>query len=488
MNITFIYPDFIKGGEGRYYEGLASLAASLKEDNHKVRLFHLLKRYSPYEFIEIFKNKYKDTDLVGFSVTTNTFYFVKDYISELKKLKIPIIFGGVHPTLNPKEVIEFDGVDFVCRGEAEIVLKKLCKNLEEDKDILNIESLWIKYKDKIIKNEIAPLIEDLDSLPLPKRDIFDYYASIDSKLKRLVFMASRGCPFSCSYCSNLALKELYKNNQNWVRLKSVNRIIKEIKEALLLYPATKEIDFHDDIFGLNRDWLKDFCNVYKKEISLPYICNSRFEFLLDKVVLKLLKESGCVGIKVGLESGDDFIRKKILKRNQDKELILKVSKLAKEFDLPLYTFNMIGLPYENLKSSLETVKLNALISPLQIQVSIFYPYPNTYLGKLCKEENLITNKILPSYGEPDSVLKLKDYPLPKLISAFRDFKDFVRLYSLVFKFPKILKNFFEKILDYFWFNSKGKILKKIFYPYLFYKEISLTLYARNLRKKVDEKF
>ncbi|MCM8832033.1 MAG: B12-binding domain-containing radical SAM protein [Candidatus Omnitrophica bacterium] len=484
MNITFIYPDFMKGGEGRYYEGLASLAATLEKDQHNVRLFHLFKKYSKFEFIEIFKSKYKDTNLAGFSVTTNAFYLIKDYVDELKKIKIPIIFGGVHPTLRPQEVIELDGVNFVCRGEAESVLTKLCKNLEEDKDILDIEGLWIKYKDKIIKNQIAPLVENLDSLPFPKRDIFDYYASVDAKLKRLVFMASRGCPFNCSYCANLPLRELFKNKEKWVRFKSVSRIIKEIKEALIKYPNAKEIDFHDDIFGLNKIWLEDFCINYKKEISLPYICNSRFEFLLDKKILRLLKESGCVGVKVGVESGNDFIRKKILNRNQDRDLILKVAKLCEEVNLAIYTFNMIGIPYENLKSTLDTVKLNALIRPLQIQVSIFYPYPNTFLGELCKKEGIIKDENVDSYGEEKSILKLKDYPDKHLVYAFRNFKDFVRIYSLVFKFPKVLRIFFEKILDFFWLNLKGKILKTIFFPYLVYKEISFKLYSRNLRKSL----
>ncbi|MCM8787053.1 MAG: hypothetical protein NC935_03265, partial [Candidatus Omnitrophica bacterium] len=164
--------------------------------------------------------------------------------------------------------------------------------------------------------------------------------------------------------------------------------------------------------------------------------------------------------------------------------ILKVAGMCKELDLAIYTFNMIGLPYESLKKSLETVKLNALIEPLGIQVSIFYPYPNTFLGELCKKEGIIEDVIISNYGEAKSMLKLKNYPKEHLIYAFGNFKDFVRIYSFVFKFPKVLRVFFEKILDFFWLNLKGKILKIFFLPYLVYKEISLRIYAKNLRTKI----
>lgn len=455
MKIVFVYPDFMKGAQGKYYEGIASLAALLKKNGHTVELFHLIREISDIKFIEIFEQRFPKIDLIAFSSTTNTFAYVSKYAKEIRKRRnILTICGGIHPTLCPEETIACDGIDVLCIGEGEYPLLELCNRLEKKEDIVNIQSLWIKREGRIIKNKVRPLLEDLDLLPMPERTIFDYKNSTDFKWRRLVFMASRGCPFLCAHCCNERLKEKYPNYSRYVRFKSVGRMLEEIKYSLEQWPSTQQICFHDDILTLNPAWFRDFIFRYKEEIGLPYVCNSRFD-LLDEKKIEILKQTGCVGVKLGLESGNDFIRKEILKRRQDKEKIINIADDCHKKGLGFYTFNMVGIPFENLARALDTIKLNARLNPNDMQVSIFYPYPKTDLYEVCREKGFLTNKTLPSYVERDTVLKLNDFPKQEILFAYDNFVHFVEYYEfLSLLLPKRFCKFSINILDFLWVHPK----------------------------------
>ncbi|GAG00993.1 unnamed protein product, partial [marine sediment metagenome] len=248
MKIVFVYFDSMRGAGGKYYEGLASISAVLKQ-GHSTRLFHITDNLTGPQFLEIFQNQYADTDLVAFSSTTNAFYYIATYAQQIKKHypQMITICGGVHPTLHPDEVISEPGIDIICLGEGEYPLLDLCDRLESGSDISSIPNLWIKKNSvNIIKNPVRSLIESLDLLPFPDRDIFDYQSSMDSKLHRLVFMGSRGCPFQCAHCCNHALKKIAPRSTPYVRFKSPDRLIAEIKDCRAKYPDVQTICFHDD--------------------------------------------------------------------------------------------------------------------------------------------------------------------------------------------------------------------------------------------------
>ena len=150
---------------------------------------------------------------------------------------------------------------------------ELCQRLESGTDITSIQGLWIKQGHQIYSNPPRSPIQDLDSLPYPDRELFDYERSVDKIMNHLAFMGSRGCPYNCTHCCNHAFRELYPNGSAYVRFKSPNRLIAEIKQALLQYPEIKLISFDDDILLLKKNWYSEFLEKYKNETinRLPVI-------------------------------------------------------------------------------------------------------------------------------------------------------------------------------------------------------------------------
>jgi len=455
MKVVFVYFDFMKGAGGKYYEGIASISAVLRQNNHVTKLFHITDYISCEQFLDIYAERYGDFDIVAFSATTNAFYYTARYAKEIKKRfsSVITVCGGTHPTLYPAEAIAAEGIDIICIGEGEYPMAELCSRLEADKDITDIENLWVKRGDGIFRNALRPLIADLDSLPMPDRYIFDFESSADKRLKRVVFMGSRGCPFNCAHCCNHALKKAGPDSGPYVRFKSASRLVAEIKSCLAHYEGIEHIIFHDDILNLKRDWFAEFTFQYKKEVDFPYVCNSRFD-LLDEKAVKLLRESGCVQLNLGLESGDDYIRRKVLNRNQSDSQIIEAGNLCRQKGIKLYIFTMVGIPHENLRRVLNTVKLTAGLKPHIVQTSIYYPYAQTALYEQCREKGYLTQRRLDSYFEADTVLNLPDFSKDEILFAYKNFKAFVSYYVTAQKLGGPLGRVLAKVIDFMWLHRR----------------------------------
>ncbi len=411
MRITFIYPDFFQfpdGSflpEGRIYLGIGYLSAVLKKAGHDVSLIHLVAPPGRDELIQAVKSQ--NPDLIGFSSTTHMFRHTARVASWTAELKIPSICGGVHPTIAPIEALQTRGIDMVCIGEGEEALLELCDAIEAGKDYSRIDNIWVKRGDSIIRNRVRPLIEDLDQIPFPDRQIFDRRLLCPDQIPRGTVMASRGCPFNCTYCSNHAQKSVYPNPERYVRFRSPENVIAEIEELIRSDPDIKFIRFDDDILTLDVRWLENLSNLYKKRISMPFICNSRVNFINEKTA-ELLADMGCLVVCMGIESGNEWLRSKVLNRHMSNRQIVRAFKLCKEYGMKTVSTNMVGLPYETTEMVLDTIKINAECRPDTIQVSTFIPYPGTELHSLCEREGLLVNERVDSIFEGRSPLKKVD--------------------------------------------------------------------------------
>ncbi len=393
MKVTFIYPDFFQyeNGtfmpEGRIYLGIAYLSAVLKQAGHESSLIHVVEPPTREWLIE--KVRAEAPDLVGFSSTTHMYRHVAEWAGWLREeTDVPAICGGVHPTIAPDEVINTPGMDFLARGEAEDTLLELCEALEAGRDPSGLAGLWARRGEEIVRNPARPLCTDLDSLPFPDRTIYDPALFCADQHPRGTLMASRGCPFNCTYCSNHAQKSAYPNPKDYVRFRSPENVVAEIELMLANDPRIEYVRFDDDILTTDREWLTRLSELYRERVGMPFICNSRVNFM-DREMASMLAEMGCQVVCMGIESGNRWLREKVLNRQMSNRQMIEAFEACRDAGMKTVSTNMFGLPLEDTSMVLDTIKVNARCHPDTIQVSTFIPYPGTKLYELCEEKGLI---------------------------------------------------------------------------------------------------
>lgn len=487
LRMLLVYPDFLeedkynKSKLGNYSEGLASISAVLKLGGYDVQLYHQLYMPSKEEFLT--KIKSYNADIIGFTARTTAIPFITEMCGWLDDdmPEVHVTIGGYHAILVPDEVIAIRGCDSVCVGEGEYPLRDLMDSMRDGKMRTDLESMYFKTADgEIIKNPVRPLIEDLDELPFPDFDLFDYENLDRSKNFTAMVMLSRGCLFSCTYCGNSQFRNIYPNKKKYCRFRSPEKAIELLETLIKKYSFIKYIEFRDAIFNMYKDWFYEFIPMYIEKIHLPYNCNLRFD-IIDEDMVRMLKDSGCYMIDIGLENGNEEFRQKYLHRNMKNDHMIQVSKWFRKYKITALTYNIVGLPYETLELSLETVKLNAKLDVDKVIPNIFYPYPMTILEKTARDGGFIDDSVDPN----DPVqLRMPQYPKYDILYMAYNFNKLVKKYRAIYALPE------EKAE-----KKAAKLDKKIcskHYPRKFlYKNAkrkeNMFIFAKRTLKKVSPK-
>ena len=453
LKLLLVYPDFLEDGSaksngGSYAEGLASISAVVKDGGHDVELMHITHKYDEEEFKSVLKN-FKNVDLIGFSTRTTAFSYVCDCAKWVKDVypNMFIFGGGYHAILVPDAFLEVPYFDGVCVGEGEYPILELMDKMKDGKDYYDTLSFYFKNGDKVVKNEIRPLIENLDELPFPDIHLFDYANLESTKLDTALIMLSRGCIYACTYCGNSQFRNIYPNKVKYARFRSPKKSIELIKRVLDEYPNIKYINFRDAIFNMFPKWFDEFIDLYTKEIHLPFTCNLRFDIVTEDTVRRM-KEAGCYTIDIGLESGNKEIRQKYLHRFTTDEQMINCSKWFTKYNITVLTFNIIGLPYEDIHKALETVKLNARLKSHQSIPNIFTPYPETILAKIAADAGY-KYEIDP---KKRVFVHMPQFPDHQILFVADFFRYYVNRYKWCFAKDTWFRRFYEKWLD-FWFTG-----------------------------------
>lgn len=419
--------------------GPMMLSSYLKKHGYEVDLILFREEKNIIKAI----NKRKP-DIIGFPTFTGDHDWVTSWAKKIKKEaeKPPlIILGGPHPTYYP-DIIEKEGVDIIARGEAEETLLELMEALRLKRDYKNIAGLWVKDGSQIIRNEIRPLQENLEKYPLPDRDIYYKYSFL-KKASAKQFLTGRGCPFQCTFCANRILKQIYEGKGRFVRRRSPEGAVNEIYEVKKKY-GLKTVSFTDDVFLTEKRWLEEFLKKFKEKINLPFMCNVTAN-LIDEETIKLLKKYGCYGISMGVESGNQEIRFKVLKKFITNEHIIDAGRQAKKNNLILKTYNILALPGETLENAFETLYINVKIKSDFAACSLLQPFPKYEITEYAKEKGFLPR----DYDVKDvhggiyrySPLKLKDkYQIVNLQRLFFLGVKFPRLIPLIKKLIKLHPN------------------------------------------------
>ncbi|MGQ9536982.1 MAG: B12-binding domain-containing radical SAM protein [Actinomycetota bacterium] len=454
MKVLFVYPDYkvnldplngrMLGVEegGWYMEGLASLSAVLKDHGHQVTLYHLTRPVPREEFQAALRRE--APDLLGFVTMTREYPQVREFVLWAKDvLDVPVICGSYHPTTLPEEAIATEGVDMICRGEGEMALLELVRRMDAGEDYRDVESIWVKEGDMIHRNPVRPLIEDIDELPLPDFALFDPRRLISTRIHTGVVILSRGCPYSCTYCSNKKMRDIYPNKNRYSRFHSPEYSIDYLKKLLATYPDIRYLNFRDDILPWKGGWLQRFTELYRREIGLPFICNYRANLVTPEVV-RLLREAGCYQMFFGVESGNDFIRNQVLNRHMSREKIVQAFRACREAGIKTVAYNMVGLPFEDKAKVLDTIKLNAEIGADHSLSPIYYPYPDTVLFETAVERGWVP----PVYDyREDRYVDQPTLPRDQLYFVRHYFRPFVRVYRFLGTLPEPLGKRLERSVD-----------------------------------------
>lgn len=367
--------------------GTMQLSSMLKKHGHEASVFISYDKDLVADVL-----KYRPS-VVGFSSSTIEHVFALDMAKRLRwaGCRTPIIMGGPHPTFYPEETIKYENINALCAGEGDDLIVEIANRIDSNADFSDLKNLWVKKDGIVVKNEMRDLIEDLDSLPFPDRDIYFKKHPVLRNNPTATFILGRGCPFNCSYCFNHLLKKIYAGKGRFVRFPSVDYAIFQIKDARKKY-GFKWVQLNDDTININRKWFEEFLKRYKKEIGVPFICNIRAD-AMDEDLADLMVYAGVDRITFGLESGNEKIRKNILNRNTPNEQMIKVGHMFKKRGVRVFTANMIALPGETVNNVFETIDVNRKIKPELAAFDVLQPFPKTDIFNYCVKNNLLDGNV-----------------------------------------------------------------------------------------------
>ncbi len=324
-------------------------------------------------------------DLLAFSVVTDTFTWAVDIARRVKALapELPVVFGGVHPSLVPERVLEEPCVDFVVQGEGEGALLDLLSMLDSGAR-RPTPNLWFRSPDGTVSLPPRPLLQDLDALPLPDKDLYDGALRVN---ERYGIATARGCPYTCSYCAHNALRRLYPA-QRYTRRRSPEHAIAELEAAKARAPL-RYVKFEDDIFTLDRAWLEAFLPAYRQRIGAPFGCIVHPRFI-DDAVARLLADSGCEDVEIGVQSMDEGLRRSKLGRGESNDEVLRAFETLERHGLRFIVDHIFDVPGEDEAGLRQAIEAYTRFSKL-IRVTCFHLayYPRTDIVRHGLEAGLI---------------------------------------------------------------------------------------------------
>jgi radical SAM superfamily enzyme YgiQ (UPF0313 family) len=372
-----------------YSFGLSSIAASAQAEGHEVEIISFDTEGEYPKILE--KIESFDPQVIGFSAVTSQFGPVSDLAGLIRAHGGDqiIVCGGIHTTLNPGDLIDVPQFDGVFVGESERSFNEFLTKIEGNSDYNQVNNFAYIEGGKVVQNALDPLVTNLETLPHPVfGELFEAYIK---KTGLAPFFFSRGCPYKCTYCSLESLGKLNGMQTNRPRYRSPESCIEEIKLARE-HHAFDKLYITDDIFGIDKKWRQEFCELYTNEIALPYACLLRVNVVKDDF-LRDLKRSGCWRIQFGIESGNEYVRNTIMKRNLREKDIIRAFKLTRDYGIEANAINIIGVPGETESMIWDTIKFNRKINPNGGSgVNIFFPYKGTPLGDYSFDNGLVNLK------------------------------------------------------------------------------------------------
>lgn len=367
--LAAIVPDWLRVNVKELAEGQRKLETTVNDKSHVIwkKLTDIVSQTNPMA--------------VGISYLTPLKCVVERIAGLIKEIDqdIKIIAGSFHPTFYPEDVMQNPDIDFVVRGEGEIPLLRLVKEIKKDRPKWETVP-GICYRDgdgQVKNNPSVNLLNNLDELPFLARNLV---LNCDYNVYRVhAISTARGCPYTCSFCAD---------GRFWgrkIRRRSVDNVIEELRLLKDTY-TIDAVDFVDGTFTFDRKYLQTLCNaMINHKLNIKWRCTARYDNL-DEDLLQLMKQANCSALYLGLESGSDRVLKDIDKKITIEEII-KASKIIYNSGIPSVTSVLLGLPDEGKEDIEETLKLMKKFKTDFFDVNSYVPLAGTPLYDSMSEED-----------------------------------------------------------------------------------------------------
>lgn len=395
----------------RVPQGLLSIGTFLHNLGYDIDILDCRLHYTNgrEDFLSVLKKRSKDVGiLVGISVMTDQIPIVLEIINTIKKTNpnVPIVLGGIHPTLYSKQTCKDDNVDFVITGDGEYPMAELVKALDEGRSYKNIKGLTYKENHHVITNPISKPF-DIQELGVPAYHLLEmenYLTKIpfysEEKTIGLEYNSSRGCPYNCSFCVNKILPQ----NRVW-RCKTADQVIDDLHILKDRYKFDYLFFEEENPFTNVKRTFEIAENLIKDDFNICYCGNIRADVVVNtpKNILETMRKSGWCETSIGAESGSNAVLS-YLRKGITIDQTLRAAKILDKLDVyALYSF-MIFLPHETRHDRELTYALMKKIKQIHsksmfIGPQPYRPYPGSDLYIDCLSAGLSEPKTFRGWSD-----------------------------------------------------------------------------------------
>ncbi|HHU05240.1 MAG TPA: B12-binding domain-containing radical SAM protein [Clostridiales bacterium] len=342
--------------------------------------------------------------LIGFSVMSSMYLdTVNSVLNSVRDRfpNIPTVCGGAFASMFPERFLDM-GIDYVIRTDGEIAMCRLADSILNGTDIENFPCFCLKRNGENIINPVGDILEDIDGYGQPAiecgRSYFIEHSAIvsgDPYLSALSYevIASRGCPFTCSYCCCNNLRRLFPKGTKYVRTRSVKSVINELVEVKKKFKKLVFVHFYDEIFPNTPGWIDEFVKEYKQKINLPFTIWSHPKMVNEDDLRKLVK-AGLVEVIMGIQSGSARVRRDIFHRYETQEDIINATRAIKNAGVFWASYDfMLQHPFETIDDLKETYYLiKELRRPFELQLHGLNFLPGTDIVEMAINDGIVTRE------------------------------------------------------------------------------------------------